>query len=535
MLFFLRIGVIWLPRFFLLFHSFFEAYSLFLTFSFFLRKIRFLHFLLHLPDESYCFEDTPTQLSTVDRPRNLKVGESRVLCWYSVDLIQRLIQIANDPSASDEIIASVSALFDYPLKHCPEVLVLSLAETHAIREALAAASVPSRPKGKVELEWSLFSILISSFLTTNHRSAAHVLRALWASHPPLVVRGMAEVYQSQPSQITRLFDIAQELKGLRRVLDTAPIIFSMDMATLAWRRGYLNLDSWLLQNISTHQRSFVSACVRYLLDRSGSGEGGGSSGDVGFMSNHLTNEARVVILKVLQNWVSLMSPSTLEEYKKLTARYAHLIPPTPSTPPITPGALAPGATPPRVAMSPSRTSGGVPSTGTAPGAGPAAAPLPSGSYPNTKPSGSMLDTQKSFPPEIEEAANAYFQQIYTSQITIDDAVALLSRCKASSNPREQDVFNCMIHNLFDEYRFFHKYPDKELEITGVLFGSLIQHQLVSLFALALALRSVLDALRTPNTKMFRFGYLALQQFKGRLQEWPQYCAQVSRKSLKSEK
>ena len=137
-----------------------------------------------------------------------------------------------------------------------------------------------------------------------------------------------------------------------------------------------------------------------------------------------------------------------------------------------------------------------------------------------------MDSQKSFPPEIEEAANAYFQQIYTSQITIDDAVALLSRCKTSSNAREQDVFNCMIHNLFDEYRFFHKYPDKELEITGVLFGSLIQHQLVSLFALALALRSVLDALRTPNTKMFRFGYLALQQFKGRLQEWPQYCAQI---------
>jgi CCR4-NOT transcription complex subunit 1 len=28
----------------------------------------------------------------------------------------------------------------------------------------------------------------------------------------------------------------------------------------------------------------------------------------------------------------------------------------------------------------------------------------------------------------------------------------------------------MIHNLFDEYRFFPKYPDKELKITAVLFG-----------------------------------------------------------------
>jgi CCR4-NOT transcription complex subunit 1 len=80
----------------------------------------------------------------------------------------------------------------------------------------------------------------------------------------------------------------------------------------------------------------------------------------------------------------------------------------------------------------------------------------------------------------------------------------------------------MIHNLFDEYRFFPKYPDKELQITGILFGSLIQHQLVSFLPLGVALRYVLDALRkSPNTKMFKFGLTALEQFKSRLSEWPQ--------------
>ena len=32
--------------------------------------------------------------------------------------------------------------------------------------------------------------------------------------------------------------------------------------------------------------------------------------------------------------------------------------------------------------------------------------------------------------------------------------------KTSEDPREQMVFRCMIHNLFDEYQFFHNYPDK---------------------------------------------------------------------------
>lgn len=78
---------------------------------------------------------------------------------------------------------------------------------------------------------------------------------------------------------------------------------------------------------------------------------------------------------------------------------------------------------------------------------------------------------------MEEAANAYFQKIYTGQMSLDDIISLLKKFKASTVQREQDVFACMIHNLFDEYRFFPKYPDKELQITGILFGSLIQHQL----------------------------------------------------------
>lgn len=80
----------------------------------------------------------------------------------------------------------------------------------------------------------------------------------------------------------------------------------------------------------------------------------------------------------------------------------------------------------------------------------------------------------------------------------------------------------MLHNLFDEYKFFPKYPDKELQITGILFGSLIQHQLVSYIPLGVALRYIFDALRKPpESKMFKFGIIALEKFKSRLIEWPQ--------------
>ncbi len=60
---------------------------------------------------------------------------------------------------------------------------------------------------------------------------------------------------------------------------------------------------------------------------------------------------------------------------------------------------------------------------------------------------------------------------------------MLTKFKSSEVAREREVYTCMIHNLFDEYQFFHKYPLKELRITGVLFGLLVQHKLVSQYTL----------------------------------------------------
>lgn len=134
--------------------------------------------------------------------------------------------------------------------------------------------------------------------------------------------------------------------------------------------------------------------------------------------------------------------------------------------------------------------------------------------------------------DIEESANQYFQQIYASEESARKVVEMLKTFKSSGNSRENDIFSCMIHNLFDEYRFFSKYPEKELRITGILFGLLINEQLVSGVTLGITLRYVLEALRKPPTqspqsdKMFRFGMFALEQFKERLHEWPQYCSHI---------
>lgn len=55
--------------------------------------------------------------------------------------------------------------------------------------------------------------------------------------------------------------------------------------------------------------------------------------------------------------------------------------------------------------------------------------------------------------EVEKEAERYFKDIYTGRISIAEILALLAGFKNSGNPREQEVFECMVQNLFEEYRY----------------------------------------------------------------------------------
>lgn len=137
-----------------------------------------------------------------------------------------------------------------------------------------------------------------------------------------------------------------------------------------------------------------------------------------------------------------------------------------------------------------------------------------------------------FPSLVEKEADIYFGNLYKGDMPTDTAIDVLRKLKSSESDHERHVFNCTLHTLFDEYRFFKRYPDRELKITGVLFGSVVQYSLLTGGLLGLAARCVLDALSTvepapqPIGRLAKFGLVALERFRSRLHEWPQYCANI---------
>jgi len=66
----------------------------------------------------------------------------------------------------------------------------------------------------------------------------------------------------------------------------------------------------------------------------------------------------------------------------------------------------------------------------------------------------------------------------------------------------------MIQNLFDELKFFHAYPTKELITTAELFGQIINHRVIDGVIINIGYKCILDAL-TGKEKMNEFGRVAL--------------------------
>jgi CCR4-NOT transcription complex subunit 1 len=144
------------------------------------------------------------------------------------------------------------------------------------------------------------------------------------------------------------------------------------------------------------------------------------------------------------------------------------------------------------------------------------------------PSQAQWPARKTFDAAVEAEANSHLQRVYSELDSIPGLIEKMRTLRHSGDPRQTMIYDCIVHNLLDEYRFFPKYPQKELGITGVLFGSLIQNLLLpSEESANIALGYLCEALQQPsNDKMFAFGICTLEQAKWRIHEFPQHCAYI---------
>ncbi|XP_024911755.1 CCR4-NOT transcription complex subunit 1 [Cynoglossus semilaevis] len=569
-----------------------------------------LSFIQHslMSPEVFCFADYPCHTVATDILKAPPEDDNReIATWKSLDLVESLLRLSEVGQYEQ-----VKQLFSFPIKHCPDMLVLALLQIstswHTLRH-------------------ELISTLMPIFLG-NHPNSAIILHYAWhgqgqsPSIRQLIMHSMAEWYmrgeQYDQAKLSRILDVAQDLKSLSMLLNGTPFAFVIDLAALASRREYLKLDKWLTDKIREHGEPFIQACVTFLKRRCPSIMGGLAPDKDQPKSAQLPPETLATMLACLKSCAGNVSQELSETILTMVANCSNVMnkarqpppgvmpkvraPSTSSLDAISPvqmdplsgmGSLSLGSTatshtqsmqgfptslssafsnpqspakafPPLSNPNPSTPFGGIGSLSSQlPGmdSGPLGSGLGSSlgmptvstdpfgtrkmstpglnppTFQQSKMKASDLsqvwpEANQHFSKEIDDEANSYFQRIYNHPphptMSVDEVLEMLQRFKDSNIKREREVFNCMLRNLFEEYRFFPQYPDKELHITACLFGGIIEKGLVTYMALGLALRYVLEALRKPfGSKMYYFGIAALDKFKNRLKDYPQYCQHLA--------
>lgn len=413
-------------------------------------------------------------------------AEDAVSPYSRVLLIQKLVEL----DARD--------LLQYAVKENSNAVLLSLA--------------CAKPQNNTALQQKLTVTLLAPLFAV-FPTSERPLRQMWIVSPTLVQAGIVSMWKKDPTTLRTALSISLDMQILPDLLaSTMSVDFALELAMLAYQENVLKFESWLMEFLTAQgpqAASRVVVCIAHKARLEPS------------MSRQLSIDAIRIILRCLINWARRSHANqgkdfidgvqdVYEVFCRLDPRISDLSPSADiGNAKVTLGSEIP-------AVPPSNQSDAASTA--------AAMLLPTAPGSN--------GTSTAFPPSIEKETDIFFQKLYQSELLPDQAVDILRRMKASNVDQDTQVFNCMLHTLFDEYRFFKDYPDRQLKITGVVFGSIIQYGLVSGGLLGLAVRCVLDALRTvepaphPVGRFTKFGLCALERFKARCYEWPQFCSHI---------
>lgn len=206
--------------------------------------------------EIYSFADhiyssVPVEvLKTPPEPDNKEIA-----AWKSVHLVEVLLFISENGCYNP-----VLEIFKYPLTHCPDILFMALLQTNG---------------QMLLLRQELFNTLVPIFLS-NHPNSGPILHHAWNSAnfgvalKNIIMMSMSEWYlrgENDQARLSRILEVAQDLKALSNLLNSRTFMFVIDLACLASRREYLKLEKWLSDKLREHGDQFVHALIKFLQRR----------------------------------------------------------------------------------------------------------------------------------------------------------------------------------------------------------------------------------------------------------------------------
>ena len=337
----------------------------------------------------------------------------------------------------------------------------------------AASAVP---KPWAALQDQALKQLFYPFLLKQHDNYDFVMHALWRNDKPWVAARMVEFYHQEQMLLVLIFEHAQE-HGWLELLLTVQSSFAVDLATYAHGKGHCNLQEWAQPHLSNMgPPAFARAIQDFLRAK---------MEDEALVQRQRANpQTPPLAVKTVHLLLLLVNEALPDEDTGLIHRECL-------------------ATYPRLF-----------------------------NYGEDDSRDAIIDRNgehgNALPEEAGSKMEEQYKDMYGGKTSPDQMVTELKRLKLSEDHLDQDLFAGMLHGLFDEYNCFGEYPNEALATTAVLFGGLVQFDVLSGVAEHAAIYMIFEAVSEygPEDPMYKFGLQAMMHLLGRLKEWPHLVERI---------
>ncbi|KAF1968861.1 Not1-domain-containing protein [Bimuria novae-zelandiae CBS 107.79] len=366
------------------------------------------------------------------------------------------------------IFRSAESYADAQMLQIPNTVI----NPHTAEFLVAAAAVP-KPWGA--LQEQALKQLFDPYFRRQLDKYEFVIYGLWQQDPQWLIERFNDAYNIEKMSLTLVLQHAQEHGWLDQLIHSNTEI-TLDLAAQAHAQGLFQLEPWLQHTSQQAPAGFSNALQRFLDFKAN--EEMQRSRDDGHMATSLPLQ-----VKTVYSMLWFLADCGLTDEVLMTLQ--------------------------RVCIQ---------------------------AYPRLINYGEGVDdiidangqNGNALPEEADKKMQEHFKNMYSSESDVREIITVLKKYKESRDPAEQDLFACMIHGLFDEYNCFGEYPLEALATTAVLFGGIINYNLLSRLALRVGLSMVLEAVQDyrPDDSMYKFGLQALIHYSPRLHEWPNYCEEL---------
>ena len=356
----------------------------------------------------------------------------------------------------------VKKIFDWSLKNIPEIIIMAL------------LIIKIDYNENILMKDLILEILSSILNDKNPR--VKLINEIWKTNKDIIIFTLYNSWKKFPDlmNLSLIFDLSNSLlkDSLLSLVNSKYHDFSVHLGLLASKRDYLHSEQWIKKNIEKYGDSFINSLLHYLktnIIEPCQMNANSKENNKSYILEkaQLSLESLTIILNTLNTYNNQgendndnLSVKTKKEIEDINKIISDIY--------------------------------------------------------------DEIQDHQINSEEIEREVNHLLRNLLEGKTSVDEIMGVLINYKQSSDKRQNEIFSCLIHGLLDEYRFYGQYPKNKLKLISELFGKIINNKLLEGVIETLALKYILEGIKTGSGMLYFFGINALTQFLGKISHWPSY-------------